>query len=505
VEFVAEKLIEERLLKGKQVVAVVCNQWGDTGKGKFVDYLSDWADIIVRGTGGANAGHTIIVNDKKHVFHLIPSGILFDPKGKINIIGRGVVFDPKALIEELDMLEKEGIIVKHLLISHEAPLILPYHILFDRYNDALEKVGTTGRGIGLCYSDLVSRNALFVNDMLNPGMFKEKLLKYVQTKRNILDCMDRDVAKKIMSHGLFKGFEYDEKDIINIDSVVNLYSKYAERIRGFVTNTSRYVQSALREGKHILLEGAQGLLLSIDYGTTKYQTSSDCSIEGLAKGSGLKEKDVGYVFGIAKSFYMTRVGNGPFPTEFGGKRSEKYCYEGHEKKEEQQLYGVQLSELLNSKDEFMQGIGIRLLSDEYGATTGRTRRSGWLDLVALKYAMSINGPNLTLTKVDVLKGVKQIKLCIAYKYIGPEINFEGRMLKTGTMLKDFPRFSEILYECEPIYQDFSGWDEDISMMTQYDELPVQVKKIIEFMEEYTGGSIDIISVGPERDQTIIRR
>jgi adenylosuccinate synthase len=378
-------------------------------------------------------------------------------------------------------------------------------MLFDRYNDAKEKVGTTGRGIGLCYGDFVSRNILFVNDMLNPELFKQKLIRYIESKRDIIKCMDREVAKKILANNLFSGFVYDEKDIINIDSVVKLYTQdYAKKLSRFVTNTSRLAQQALADGMHILLEGAQGLLLSIDYGTTKYQTSSDCSIEGLAKGSGLKEKDVDYVFGIAKSFYMTRVGNGPFPTEFGGQKSEGYCAEGHTKKEEQEKYGTKISQLIDSDDEFMQGIGIRLLSDEYGATTGRTRRCGWLDLVSLKYAMSINGPNLTLTKVDILKGVSKIKLCIAYKYNGPEINYEGRLLKTGTVLEDFPRFSEVLYSCVPVYKVLDGWQEDISKMTDYEELPLNVKKIIEFMEQYTGGHIDIISVGPERDQTIIR-
>ncbi|MBI5066415.1 adenylosuccinate synthetase [Candidatus Woesearchaeota archaeon] len=494
------------MLADKQVVAVVCNQWGDTGKGKLVDLLSEWADYIVRGTGGANAGHTIVVNDKKFAFHLIPSGILYDNLGKINVIGRGVAFDPKILIEEIYILEKNGLQVHNLLISHEAPLVLPYHLLFDRYSDRSEKVGTTGRGIGPLYSDYVSRNSLFVNDLLNPEIFKEKLTKYVESKRIILNSMNKEVAEKILSHKhLLNGFFFNKDTIIDFDKVVDLYTKeYSEKLRPFIENTSKVVKQARKNGSKILLEGAQGTLLSIDYGTTKYQTSSDCAIEGLAKGCGLKEKDVDYVFGITKAFFMTRVGNGPFPTELGGKKSEEYCDSSQTKNDEETNYANKLEEMLHSNDEFEKGIAIRMQGNEYGATTGRTRRVGWLDLVALKYAMQINGPNLTLTKVDVLTGLDKIKICTDYTYQGKEIDYAGRSLKTGSTIKEFPRFSEILYNCEPVYEEFPGWTEDITKIKNYGNLPENFKKIISFIEEYTGGSIDVISVGPEREQTIFR-
>jgi len=493
------------LLNNKKVVAVVCNQWGDTGKGKLVDLISDWADVIVRGTGGANAGHTIIVGDQKFAFHLIPSGILRDVNGKTNVIGRGVAFDPRVLIEEINVLENNGIRVQNLKISHEAPLVLPFHLLLDRYKDQSEKVGTTGRGIGPLYTDNVSRVGLFVNDLLNPELFKEKLEKYYETKSLLLKGMNKNKVKKILSHNhLLNGYFYNPKTLIDFDKLTKLYlENYAEQLAPFITNTGRLVQQAKKSGKNILLEGAQGILLSIDYGTTKYQTSSDCSIEGLAKGSGLKESDVDYVFGITKAFYMTRVGNGPFPTEFGGRKSEIYCSEGHTETEEKAKYD-NIEDLLNSNNEFEQGIGIRLQGGEYGATTKRTRRNGWLDLVALKYAMKTNGPNLTLTKVDVLTGVNKIKLCVGYKYLGEQINYGGKTLRKNDIITEFPRFSEVLYNCQPIYETYNGWNEDISGLKNYSELPSNVKKIVKKIEEFTEGNVDFISVGPDREQTIFR-
>ncbi|MFH1173712.1 MAG: adenylosuccinate synthetase [archaeon] len=493
----------EQLIKDKGVAAVVCNQWGDTGKGKIVDLLSSWANIIVRGTGGANAGHTITVHGKKHIFHLIPSGILYDQQGKTNIIGKGVVFDPQAFLDEYGLLQREGIAPKHLRIAYDAPLILPHHILFDRYNDASEKVGTTGRGIGLCYADVVSRTGLIVNDVLNPAAFEEKLHAYTHTKQFLFDSMRKETARNILHQpALLNGYYYDEKTIISIDQVIERYAAYAEAIRPFVTDTTALVQSALGK-KHILLEGAQGLLLSIDYGTTKYQTSSDCSIEGLAKGSGLKESNVDLVLGITKAFYMTRVGNGPFPTELGGKKSEQYCAAGHTRDEEKQLHGNEIAALQADPDEFRQGIALRMLSDEYGATTGRTRRVGWLDLVALRYAQGINGKELVLTKTDILRNTP-IKLCTAYEYTGPALSFKGETLSPGTILTTFPRHSEILYHCKPIYETFPGWAEDVSMIRMYEQLPRQFKDVVQFIENTTGGHVSIISVGPERDQNIFR-
>lgn len=496
--------ILNKFLADKKIVAVVCNQWGDTGKGKLVDLLSSWADVIVRGTGGANAGHTIKVNNQEHIFHLIPSGILHDAEGKINILGRGVAFDPKIVIDELDLLEKSHISVKNLKISHQAPLMLPYHLLIDRVSDMSAKVGTTGRGIGPLYADFISRQSLFVNDIFNKDSFKNKLLKFLENKKNILAQLDKDLAKQILLHPhLGSGLFFDEKNILDVDKIVEKYSEYAKRLKDFVINLEVFLNQARRENKNILLEGAQGALLSIDYGTTKFQTASDCTIAGLAKGCGLRDRDVDYVFGIAKAFYMTRVGNGPFPSELGAKLSEDYCASGHTKEEEKEKYTSKISDLLQA-DDFLQGIAFRLLGHEYGATTGRPRRTGWLDLVALKYAMQFNGKNFSLTKLDVLTGIEKIKLCVKYKYTGSEVFYAGKILKTNDEIDYFIPDSDILYDCQPVYQEFSGWAEDLTQLEDYQALPANVKTIVDFIENYTGGQVDLVSVGPDREQTIIK-
>jgi adenylosuccinate synthase len=495
-----------KFLSDKQCVAVVCNQWGDTGKGKLVDLLSTWADIIIRGTGGANAGHTIVVKDQKHIFHLLPSGILHDVDAKVNVIGRGVAFDPQAVIDELDVLQTAGIAVKNLKISHQAPLMLPFHILIDRMGDKVQKIGTTGRGIGPLYTDYTARHSLFLNDIFNPAIFREKLTKYLEGKKNILATLDKEMAKEVLAHPhLGGGIYFHPENILDIEAIVTKYTgDFASRLKPYIIDLENFVQEARQLKKNILLEGAQGTLLSIDFGTTKFQTSSDCTIDGLARGAGLRELDVDHVFGIAKAFYMTRVGNGPFPTEFGGKESEEYCSRGITKDQEKAEHASRVEEYLSGDDQLKLGIAVRLLGDEYGATTGRTRRNGWLDLVALKYAMQYNGHGLTLTKVDVLDKFAKIKLAVAYKYNGPDIFYAGHELKTGQQIDFFPRFSEILYHCEPVYQEFTAWQTAISDVKDYESLPQAIKTIVEFIEQYTGGKIEVISVGPDREQTIFK-
>ncbi|MBT4349703.1 adenylosuccinate synthase [bacterium] len=501
-----QKEIFKKFMSDKQVVAVTCNQWGDTGKGKLVDLLSNWADVIIRGTGGANAGHTIVVDGQQNIFHLIPSGILHDQNNKINVLGRGVAFDPRVLIEELDVLVQAGLSINNLKISHQAPLILPYHLLVDRISDKQQKIGTTGRGIGPLYTDFTARHSLFVNDIFNKEVFREKLTAFLQLKQSILNKLDKEQAKEVLNHPhLENGIYFDRENILNIEAIVEKYTgQYADRLRDYIVDLEEFTTKAKQDDKHILLEGAQGLLLSIDYGTTKFQTSSDCAIAGLAKGCGLRESEVDYVFGITKAFYMTRVGNGPFPTELGGQKSELYCASGNTKDEELSQYSGQVDKLLVSTDEFEQGVGMRLLGNEYGATTGRTRRAGWLDLVALKYAMQFNGSHLTLTKVDVLSKLAKIKLAVKYKYTGEDIFYAGKKITKGDELDFFPRFSEILYHCQPIYREFDGWQEDISKIEDYNNLPIQVKEIVDFIEDYTNGKIDVVSVGPDRGQTIFK-
>ena len=496
----------DQFLSDKKCVAVVCNQWGDTGKGKLVDLLASWSDIIIRGTGGANAGHTIVVKSAKHIFHLLPSGILHDRQGKINVIGRGVAFDPQAVIDELDVLQVAGVTIQNLKISHQAPLMLPFHILIDRMSDKVQKIGTTGRGIGPLYTDYTARHSLWLNDIFNKDLFREKLTKYLASQKSILAGLDKDLAKEVLAHPHLGGGRYfHPENILDTEAIVSQYTgDFAQRLKPYIIDLESFVRSALNSGQKILLEGAQGTLLSIDFGTTKFQTSSDCTIDGLARGAALRENQVDHVFGIAKAFYMTRVGNGPFPTEFGGSASEEYCAQGITKDQEIKEHKVKVADYLLGDDQLHLGIAVRLLGDEYGATTGRTRRNGWLDLVALKYAMQYNGQSLTLTKVDVLDRFAKIKLAIAYKYNGPDIFYAGLELKTGQQIDFFPRFSEILYQCEPVYREFEGWQTDISKITEYQDLPPAIKTIIDFIEQYTGGKIEIISLGPDREQTIFK-
>jgi len=489
-----------KLLNKKQCIAIVCNQWGDTGKGKFVDLFSDWADIVVRGTGGANAGHTICTGNTKLITHLIPSGILYDNKGKISVLGSGVALDPKTIIEEIEMVKKHGCTVNNLKISHNARIVLPTQILIDRISSASKDVGSTGRGIAYVYSDYYLKVGIVANDLLNEEIFRKKLEKNLEFKKHYLQSFDKDTIKQTFEKLGMQEF-YDENEVINKDTIVRKYMEYGRILKPFITDTRSFLENAIKEKKKILLEGAQGLLLSIDYGTTRYQTSSDASIEGLAKGCDIKELNVDLVLGITKSFYMTRVGNGPFPSELGGIESEKYCASGYNKEYEKANY----SDLnVNDPTEFKQGIAIRMLGDEYGATTGRTRRTGWLDLVALKYAKSINGKDLVLTKVDVLDNCKKIKLCVGYEYTGEEINYAGKIIKNGDQLDYFVPHSEILYKCKPIYKEFKGWETNTSQIKEYKELPARMKKIIKFIETFADTKVRIISVGPDREQTIVK-
>jgi len=497
-----EKQISE-LLGNAKTIAVVCNQWGDTGKGKLVDFLAGWADIIARGTGGANAGHTIVVNGKKHVFHLVPSGITYDPQGKINILGQGVAFDPITMKQELETLTQERLSFDNLMISRNAKLVLPQHIALDRLEntpDGQTKIGSTGRGIGPVYEDHVGRRGLVVNDLLNPRVFEKKLEANLQHNLALLRDKNPDAIKKVLEQkALLSGRFYDSKNILNIREIISAYLKLGQFFRTMISDTEDFLATSVSKRK-ILLEGAQGFLLSYEHGTHPFVTSSDCSIQGLVKGVGLSEKDVERIFGIVKAFYMTRVGEGPFPTEFSGTKSAEWC-RTHTRQDELQKYP---NPDINITDEFEQGIAARVLGGEYGATTGRPRRTGWLDLPLLRSATRTNGPELILTKVDVLSGCERIKVCVAYKYTGMYYQLGNETLKTGTELTIANTDPNVLSHCIPIYREFPGWQKNISDIREYSRLPQNLQTIIRFIEEETDTKVRIISVGPERDQTIIR-
>jgi len=420
-------------------IVIVGTQFGDEGKGKFIDLLAGKADYIARYQGGANAGHTVVIGKEQFIFHLVPSGILH--KRKKCVIGNGLVIDPQTLLEEIENLKKRGISVKgKLFISENAHIVMPYHKLLDKAKELRRKgkrIGTTGRGIGPCYTDKVARMGIRVADLIDEKTFKKKLRKNLDEKNRLL--------RKIYQQ---KGFSYKK--------VLAEYSSYGRRIKRYVTNTSVLLNKAISNRKSILFEGAQGTFLDIDWGTYPYVTSSHPVVGGALTGLGVGPTKIDRVVGVAKA-YTTRVGEGPLPTGLPKRLGER----------------------------------IRERGREYGATTGRPRRCGWLDLVLLRSAIQINGlDSLILTKLDVLDELKEIKICTHYKYHGKRIDY-------------FPNSLKVLAQCKPQYETLKGWRESISEIKSYKRLSVNAKKYVEKIRKLLGIKIALISVGPQRDQTIV--
>ena len=412
-------------------------QWGDEGKGKIVDVLAGNYDIIARFQGGANAGHTLVIDGKKHVLHTIPSGIFHSDI--VNVIGNGVVIDPVSLKKEIEGLSAYDIdFKKRLLISRKAHITLPTHRLIDAASETAKgkaKIGSTLKGIGPTYMDKAGRNGFRIGDFELPG-WKDKYRALVDKHLKLLDCIDVDIQ-----------FDLDELESEFFDSINTL--KKLTFIDGEI-----YFNQVLKDGKKILAEGAQGSLLDINFGTYPYVTSSTTTAAGVSIGLGIPPKQIGKVFGVFKA-YTTRVGSGPFPTELFDKTGERMAKTGN----------------------------------EFGATTGRPRRCGWLDLVALKYAVDINGvTELMMMKSDVLSGFEQIKAATSYKYFGQEI-------------QHFP-FNIDKENVEPIYTDFKSWQADLTSVTTKEQLPGALLDYIAFIENYTGVPVKIVSVGPDRKQTI---
>jgi len=490
----------DALLRDVNTLAVVCNQFGDSGKGKIVDFIAySWADIVIRGTGGGNAGHTVNDGDLTIILHTVPCGIL-NPD-VLNIDGPGVAVDPRGVCKELDELDSLGIEYK-FRISRNARLILPQHLVLDRMGEKKSgkgKIGTTGRGIGPCYTDHYARIGLVVNDLLNRDVLARKLQKNLRDKLVLLEAEGRETARAIMQHEhLDFGIYFDQKNIFDVDAVVEMYTEYGKRLKSFIADTDEIVRKALGSRKRILLEGAQGHGLSIDYGTYPFVTSSDCDIPGLAKGAGLKERDVDFVLGVVKCPYMTRVGEGPFPTELGGEKSAVWC-DTHKKEDEDKL---EVS--VNDADEFNQGIAIRKVGEEYGATTGRPRRTGWLDLPFLRNAMQVNGTNLALTKLQVFDGVSEIKICTHYIYQGNDYEDGSRTLRRGDLLQVASQDLDIISNCQPVYTTLRGWKGPTQDIKDYNKLPRNLKRLVEYVKRETGGRVRILSMGPKRTQTILR-
>jgi adenylosuccinate synthase len=489
----------------KKVISISCLQFGDTGKGKFVDLFANWADMIVRPTGGNNAGHTIFYEGKELVLHMVPSGIVHP--NKTNIIGSDTVIDPNELFEEMSALQRKGIKIENLFISLRANLILPTHIVLDRLGEmkaGKARVGTTGKGIGPTYIDKVARRGLTMNDLLNPATFRRKLEKLLDYHyRLIVEMGGHKAAVEILQKmkSSYTAVPASSDYFFSVDNIADVYLQLGHLLGGFIADTDKMVRDAV-DYKNILLEGAQGFMLSIDYGTYPFVTCSDASPAGMAKGAGLKESDIDASFGIIKGFYETRVGKGPFPTEIGGKDSEQWCNELGSRDKEKEMFSAAT---VNDPNPYMQGIAVRRRAGEYGATTGRPRRTAWLDVPMLRYSLELSGvQHLIMTKLDVLTGIKTINLCHSYEYDGLDYYYGDHHFTKGVIIDMAVPDPEVLDCCKPVYKEFDGWETDISGFTEAEELPVKLTRIARYLENSIGhkARIAIISVGPKPEETI---
>ncbi|MFD2616549.1 adenylosuccinate synthase [Terrilactibacillus laevilacticus] len=421
-------------------VVVVGAQWGDEGKGKITDYLSGKAEVISRYQGGDNAGHTIVFNGVKYKLRLIPSGIFYSDK--ICVIGNGMVVNPKSLVEELDYLHEKNVTTDNLRISNRAHVILPYHIKQDILEEERKgslKIGTTKKGIGPAYMDKAARVGIRIADLLEPDTFKEKLEKNLAEKNRLFEKMYET-----------EGFK--------LEDIYEEYLGYADRIRHLVCDTSVVLNDALDDGKRVLFEGAQGVMLDIDQGTYPFVTSSNPVAGGVTIGSGVGPSKIDHVVGITKA-YTTRVGDGPFPTEIEGEVGDR----------------------------------IREIGHEYGTVTGRPRRVGWYDSVVVRHARRVSGiTDLSLNCLDVLSGLETVKICVAYKY-------------KGEIIHEFPASLNVLAECEAIFEELPGWSEDITGAKTLSDLPENARHYVERVSQLTGIPLTIFSVGPDRTQTRLVR
>lgn len=416
-------------------IVVVGSQWGDEGKGKITDFFGQDADITARYQGGDNAGHTIVLNGKSYHLQLIPSGI-FDQE-KYSVIGNGVVVNPKSLISEIDQLKKDGISTENLRISNRAHVIMPYHILLDGLQEQKKdsKIGTTNKGIGPAYMDKYERIGIRIADLIDKDSFEEKLRSNLKIKNELLTKI------------------YDAKPLA-FEPIFNEYNEYADRIRPYVIDASYLINNALDDNKHVLFEGAQGVMLDVDHGTYPFVTSSNPTASGAAVGTGIGPNRIDNVIGVCKA-YTSRVGEGPFPTEL--------------------------------KD--ATGDHIREVGHEYGVVTKRPRRIGWFDSVVLRHSARVSGfTHLSLNCLDILTGIKTLKICTAYKLDGKEID-------------DYPATLKELNKCQAVYEELPGWDEDITKAKTLADLPENAENYIKRISELVHVPLATFSVGPDREQT----
>lgn len=434
--------------QGRNVV-VIGTQWGDEGKGKIVDWLTDHAKGVVRFQGGHNAGHTLIIVGKKTILRLIPSGIMRE--STVCYIGNGVVLSPEALFREIEELESAGLQVQNRLrISEAATLILPYHVAIDKAREARRgaaKIGTTGRGIGPAYEDKVARRALRVQDLFDPKHFAERLRENVEFHNFMLT-------------------QYLGAEAVDYQQILDESLAFAPRLKPMVADVSAELYAVNAAGNNLMFEGAQGTLLDVDHGTYPFVTSSNCVAGAAAAGAGVGPGRLNYILGITKA-YCTRVGAGPFPSE---------------------LYD-------NDNPARQDAVGVRLanVGKEFGSVTGRPRRTGWLDAAALKRSVQINGVSgLCMTKLDVLDGLETIKLCVGYELDGKRVDI-------------LPRGSDAVAACVPVYEEFPGWNESTFGVKTWDALPEAARVYLKRIEEVVGIPIDMVSTGPDRDETILLR
>jgi adenylosuccinate synthase len=436
------------VVPGRNVV-VVGTQWGDEGKGKIVDWLTDHAQGVVRFQGGHNAGHTLIIGGKKTILRLIPSGIM--RADVACYIGNGVVLSPEALFKEIEELETAGLDVRRrLFISEAATLILPYHVAIDQAREARRgagRIGTTGRGIGPAYEDKVGRRALRVQDLFAPSAFAERLRENLDFHNFVLT-------------------QYLGAATVDFQQTLDAMLGYAERLAPMVADVSRRLYDENAAGRNLLFEGAQGTLLDIDHGTYPFVTSSNCVAGAAAAGAGVGPQKLHYILGITKA-YCTRVGAGPFPSE---------------------LYDAD-----NPQRQDAVGVSLANVGKEFGSVTGRPRRTGWMDAAALRRSIQINGVSgLCMTKLDVLDGLDEVKLCVGYKVDGKDTDL-------------LPRGASEVARCEPIYETFGGWKESTIGITQWDQLPANAQAYLTRVQQVAGVPIDMVSTGPDRDETILLR
>lgn len=420
-------------------IALVGAQWGDEGKGKTIDILASKADMVVRAQGGSNAGHTVVVDGVTYKLHLIPSGILYPDT--VCVIGNGTVISPAVILKEMENLSKEGVSFKNLKIDARAHVILPYHIVLDELSELARgkaDIGTTKNGIGPCYMDKAERIGIRMCDLIKPDIFREKLRINVEAKNKLITAVYGGKA-------------------LDFEAIYNEYVAYAQKLAPYVCDTSVLVYNAMKSDKFVLFEGAQGVLLDLDLGTYPYVTSSHPTSGGFCVGSGIGPTLIDEVLGVGKA-YTTRVGKGPFPTELDDEVGDR----------------------------------IRTVGAEFGTTTGRPRRCGWLDILILKFAVRVNGlTSLAINKLDTLTGIDKLKVCVAYE-------------RNGERLTDFPTDIAELEGCKPVYVELDGWTEDLSRFKSFDELPENAKKYIECIERESGCRVSMVGVGPGRDQNLYR-